>query len=78
MLVAERLQDLIAKSHSQDSAVSWPAVRLLGLVSEKHFAQVLAVVEAEHDSDDGDCDVCVVLRDIAATLDSMLSERSPT
>lgn len=43
MLVSDRLHQLVALDKSEDTTVSWPATRLLGLLAERHF---LAVVEA--------------------------------
>ena len=43
MAVSVRLRELVVQSQSEDTTVSWPATRLLGLLAEHHF---LAVVEA--------------------------------
>ncbi len=45
MPVSARIRDLVAKSQSEDSAVSWPAMRLLGLLAEGHFAETVAALE---------------------------------
>ena len=45
MSISARIRDLVTKSQSEDSAVSWPAMRLLGLLAEKHFAEAVAALE---------------------------------
>ena len=58
MPVSERFRELVTRSQSEDTAVSWPAMRLLGLLAERHFQ---AVVEALEHRDP----VCSELRALA-------------
>ena len=52
-------------------------MRLLGLMSDKHFAQAVAVIEADHDGGHLSCAACDVLREIDETLRQIMSEESP-
>ena len=70
MPVSQRVRDLVAKSQSEDSAVSWPAMRLLGLLAEKHFAEAVAALE-KHDD-------CQELDGLEADLERISSEVSPS
>ena len=45
MPVSDRLRELVTRSQSEDAAVSWPAVRLLGLLAEQHFQSVAEALE---------------------------------
>ena len=45
MSISARIRDLVTKSQSEESAISWPAMRLLGLLAEKHFADSVAALE---------------------------------
>ena len=69
MPVSARIRELIAKSQSDDSTVSWPAMRLLGLLAEGHFAESVAALE-EH----GDCQE---LADLETELERISSEVAP-
>ena len=70
MPVSARIRDLITKSQSEDSAVSWPAMRLLGLLAERHFAEAVAALEKY-----GECQELV---DLEAELERISSEAAPT
>lgn len=70
MLLSDRIRNLITKSQSEDSAVSWPAMRLLGLLAENHFAEAVAALE-EH----GDCQE---LEGLEGDLDRVSSEVAPS
>ena len=69
MPVSARIRDLIAKSQSEDSAVSWPAMRLLGLLAERHFAESVAALEQHGE--------CRELEGLEAELDRISSELAP-
>ena len=77
MPVSVRVRALVAQSQSEESAVSWPSMRLLGLMSDKHFAQAVAVIEADHDGGHLSCAACDVLHEIDETLRQIMSEESP-
>ena len=70
MPVSERIRDLITKSQSEDSAVSWPAMRLLGLLAENHFAEAVAALEKHGE--------CQELEALEAELERISSEVAPT
>ena len=70
MPVSARIRELIAKSQSEDSAVSWPAMRLLGLLAERHFAEAVAALEKY-----GECQELV---DLETELERICSEVAPT
>ena len=69
MSVSDRIRDLVIKSQSEDSAVSWPAMRLLGLLAERHFAKTVAALEKH-----GDCEE---LEGLEAELERINSEVAP-
>ena len=62
MPVSNRLRELAALDKSEDTTVSWPATRLLGLLAEHHF---LAVVEALEQRDP-DCEELAALEALLA------------
>ena len=70
MPVSTRIRDLVAKSQSEDSAVSWPAMRLLGILAENHFADAVAALE-EHGE-------CQELEGIETELERICSEVAPS
>ena len=65
MPVSNRLRELAALDKSEDTTVSWPATRLLGLLAERHF---LAVVEALQRH--GECDELRALEESFTALQS--------
>ena len=65
MLVSVRLHELVALDKSEDTTVSWPATRLLGLLAEHHF---LAVVEALEQREAG-CEELAAIEAVLAELD---------
>ena len=69
MSISARIRDLVTKSQSEDSAVSWPALRLLGLLAERHFAEAVAALEGH-----GECQELVELE---AELERISSEVAP-
>ena len=70
MPVSARSRELIAKSQSEDSAVSWPAMRLLGLLAKGHFAESVAALEKHGE--------CQELEGLEAELERICSEEAPT
>ena len=66
MPVSARIRDLVTKSQSEDSAVSWPAMRLLGLLAERHFAESVAALEKHGE--------CQELEGLEAELERIGSE----
>ena len=66
MPVSDRLRELVALEKSEDTTVSWPATRLLGLLAEHH---VPAVVEALQQRDP-DCEELAALEALLAELES--------
>ena len=52
-----RLHKIVTQNQSEDTTVSWPATRLLGHLTERHF---LAVVEALEQREAG-CDELAAL-----------------
>ena len=70
MPVSARIRDLVTKSQSEDSAVSWPAMRLLGLLAESHFAEAVAALEQHGE--------CKELERLEADLERISSEVAPT
>ena len=69
MSVSARIRDLVTKSQSEDSAISWPALRLLGLLAESHFAEAVAALEKH-----GQCEE---LEGLEAELERISSEVAP-
>ena len=69
MPVSARIRDIVTKSQSEDSAVSWPAMRLLGLLAENHFAEAVAALEQYGD--------CQELEGLEAELERISSEVAP-
>ena len=69
MSISARIRDLVTKSQSEDSAVSWPAMRLLGLLAENHFAEAVAALEKHGD--------CQELDGLEAELERINSEVAP-
>ena len=69
MPVSERIRDLVTQSQSVDSAVSWPALRLLGLLAESHFADAVAALEEYGE--------CQELEGLEAELERISSEIAP-
>ena len=45
MPISDRLRELVTRSRSEDATVSWPAVRILGLLVERHFQAVVEALE---------------------------------
>lgn len=73
MSIANRIRDLDQVSKDKNSAVSWPAVRLLGVLSEHHFAALIAAIEQSgHGSGlcTVECVTCLALNAIEAELDA--------
>ena len=70
MPVSARIRELITKSQSEDSAISWPAMRLLGLLAENHFTEAVAALE-QH----GECQELEGLED---ELERICSELAPS
>ena len=70
MSVSARIRDLVTKSQSEDSAISWPALRLLGLLAESHFAEAVAALEKH-----GQCEE---LEGLEAELERISSEVAPS
>ena len=70
MPVSARIRELITKSQSEDSAISWPAMRLLGLLAENHFTEAVAALEQHGD--------CHELEALEADLERISSEVAPT
>ena len=54
----------------RNSAVSWPAMRLLGLLAEKHFAEPVAALENHGE--------CQELEGLEAELERISSEVAPS
>lgn len=79
MSIAARIRALIQRSQTGDTAISWPAMRLLGILSERLFDQAVAALEdAGHDGGcETDCEACEVLADVEETLKRINSEESP-
>ena len=78
MEVAARIRELIEQSQSEDNAVGWPALRLLGILSERHFTQAVAALEETgHDGGHEACGACEALTDLEETLERISSEISP-
>ena len=69
MLVSDRIRDLIAKSQSEYSAISWPALRLLGLLAERHVSEAVAALEKH-----GECQELEGLED---ALERIASRQHP-
>ena len=69
MSISARIRDLVTKSQSEDSAVSWPAMRLLGLLAERHFAESVAALEKHGE--------CQELEALEAELARINSEVAP-
>ena len=70
MPISARIRDLVTKSQSENSAVSWPALRLLGLLAESHFADSVAALEKH-----GQCEE---LEGLEAELERISSEVAPS
>ena len=66
MLLSDRIRNLITKSQSEDAAVSWPAMRLLGILAERHFAETVAALEKHGE--------CHELEGLEADLERISSE----
>ena len=66
MPVSANIRDLVAKSQSEDSAISWPAMRLLGLLAERHFSEAVAALEKHGE--------CLELQGLEAELERISSE----
>lgn len=65
MTLSQRLAALFEASRSSDTTVSWSALRILGLLSERHF---LPVVDAlMHHCDEN----CEELRQLERTLNEL-------
>ena len=69
MPVSARIRDLITKSQSEDSAISWPAMRQLGLLAERHFAEAVAALEQHGE--------CQELEALETELERISSEVAP-
>ena len=65
--LTERVASLQADTHSDRTAVSVPALRILGRLAEQHFVAVVAALER---LDAG----AVELRQLEETLDALESE----
>lgn len=63
MPVSDRLRELAALDKSEDTTVSWPATRLLGLLAERHFPAVVEALERQ-----GECDELRELENSLTTL----------
>ena len=66
MPVSDRLRELVTRSQSEDAAVSWPAVRILGLLAERHFQTVVEALEQR----DAVCDELTALAEMQRRLES--------
>lgn len=69
MPVSARIRDLVTQSQSEDSTVSWPAMRLLGLLAERRFAEAVAALEKHGE--------CQELEGLEAELERISSEVPP-
>lgn len=69
--VSARIAALEELSRAGESAVSWPALRLLGLLAEHHFRAAVAALEGEgHQPGQHErCPGCDVLERIGEGLD---------
>ncbi len=68
MNVANHIVALQECSRSPDNDVSWPAMRILGLLAERHFGAVVGALESH-------CgEGCKELRQLARTLRQLESE----
>ena len=66
MAVSDHVRKLVAQNQSEDTAVSWPAARILGVLAERHFLPVVEALERH-----GECEELRALRE---TLRTLLSE----
>ena len=70
MSISARIRDLVTKSQSEDSAVSWPTMRLLVLLAENHFAEAVAALEQHGE--------CQELEALETELERISSEVAPS
>lgn len=66
MHVSDRLRELVTRSQSDDATVSWPAVRILGLLAERHFQTLVEALEQR----DAVCDELRALAEMQVRLES--------
>ena len=66
MPASDRLRELVVQNRSEDTTVSWPAVRILGLLAEQHFLHVVEALERH-----GECEE---LNALDAMLETLRSE----
>ena len=60
---------IVVKSQSENSVISWPAMRLLGVLAERHFAEAVAALEKHGE--------CQELEGLEAELERICSEVAP-
>ena len=58
MPVSDRLRELVAQDQSEDTTVSWPATRFLGLLAERHFPAMVEALERH-----GECEELLALEE---------------
>ena len=66
MPTSDRLRELVTRSQSEDTTVSWPAARVLGLLAEQHFQAVVEALEQRH----AECRELQALAETQMSLDS--------